>query len=60
MREFFGQYLGAVLVLIALALALTVIVFRKRLFERGYRQGKVADPEQVKRDNPPDEWSRSH
>jgi hypothetical protein len=59
MRAFFGQYLGAVLILLAIALALTAVVFRKRLFERGYRKGKAADPAQVKRENPPDQWSRS-
>ena len=35
MRAFFGQYFGVVLILVGLALVLTVIVFRKRLFERG-------------------------
>jgi hypothetical protein len=60
MRDFFGQYFGAVLVLLALALILTVVVFRKRWFDRGYRKGEAADPKQVKRDNPPDDWSRSH
>ncbi|HEX7013062.1 MAG TPA: hypothetical protein VF161_09950 [Steroidobacteraceae bacterium] len=60
MNEFFQQYLSAIVVLIAVAIALTVVVFRKRLFERGYRKGKAADPEQVKRDNPPDEWTASH
>lgn len=60
MREFFGQYFAAVLVLLVLALILTAVVFRKRWFDRGYRKGEAADPKQVKRDNPPDEWSRSH
>ncbi len=60
MSEFFQQYLGAIIALIAVAIALTVFVFRKRLFERGYRKGQAANPEQVKRDNPPDEWSASH
>ena len=59
MREFFGQYFGAVLLFIGLALVLTGVVFRKRWFERGYRKGQAADPGQVKRDNPPDEWSRT-
>lgn len=59
-REFFGQYFGAVLGLIALALALTIVVFRKRWFDRGYRKGKAADEGKVKRENPPDRWSRSH
>ena len=49
-----------VLLLIVLALALTVFVFRRRLFERGYRKGEAKDPAQVKQENPPDEWSRSH
>src|SRR6187431_768487 len=34
MQDFFQQHLVAVVVLIALAIALTVLVFRKRLFER--------------------------
>jgi hypothetical protein len=59
MREFFGQYFGMVLVLLGLALVLTAVVFRKRWFERGPREGQAADPAKVRRDNPPDEWSRS-
>lgn len=59
MREFFQQYFGAAIVLIALAIALTVFVFRKRLFERGPRKGVAAKPREVKQQNPPDEWSRS-
>jgi hypothetical protein len=60
MRAFFAEYFGVVLVLVAVALALTVVVFRKRWFERGYREGEAADPGKVKRQNPPDEWSRNH
>ena len=60
MQDFFQQHLVAVIILIVLAIALTVFVFRKRLFERGYRKGEPADPRKVKRQNPPDEWSQSH
>ncbi len=60
MQEFFQQYLGAVVLLIVLAIALTIFVFRKRLFERGYRKGEAANPKSVKAENPPDRWSRSH
>ena len=60
MQEFFQQYFAAVLVLIALVIALTIFVFRKRLFERGYRKGEAANPQKVKQQNRPDEWSRSH
>jgi hypothetical protein len=60
MRAFFAEYFGVVLVLVAVALALTVVVFRKRWFERGYREGEAANPGKVKRQNPPDEWSRNH
>lgn len=60
MQEFFQQHLGAVVILIVLALALTMFVFRKRLFERGYRKGEAANPGKVKSQNPPDEWSKSH
>jgi hypothetical protein len=49
-----------VVVLIALAIALTVFVFRKQLFDRGYRKGAAANPPQVRRENPPDKWSQSH
>ncbi|MGH8187425.1 MAG: hypothetical protein ACREUC_12765 [Steroidobacteraceae bacterium] len=60
MRDFFAQYLVGVLGLIVLAVALTIFVFRKRLFERGYRKGKAARPDEVKRDNPPDRRSKGH
>lgn len=60
MQEFFTQYFAPVVLLIALAIALTIFVFRKRLFERGYRKGSAARPGKVRRDNPPDRWSQSH
>jgi len=60
MRDFFAQYLVGILGLIVLAIALTIFVFRKRLFERGYRKGNAAKPDEVKRENPPDKWSKSH
>ena len=60
MRDFYSQFLAAGLVLIALALVLTLVVFRKRWFERGYRKGEAKDPAEVKRENPPDKWSRNH
>lgn len=60
MQEFFQQHLVAVVILLALAIALTIFVFRKRLFERGYRKGEAANPGKVKAQNRPDEWSRSH
>ena len=43
MRAFFGQYFGVVLILLGLALVLTVVVFRKRWFERGQRVRVDAD-----------------
>ena len=46
--------------MIGLAAALTFVVFRWRKFEEGYEKGEAADPEGVARDNPPDEWSKSH
>ena len=60
MSGFYGQFLVGGLVLIALALVLTFIVFRKRRFERGPQPGKPADTTKIKRENPPDEWSRCH
>lgn len=60
MSEFFGPYLGGLLVLIALAVVLTIVVFRRRLFDHApWRKGRPADPEKIRRQNPPDEWSRS-
>lgn len=57
---FFGEYLVPLLILIAVALALTIFIFRRRKFDRGYRKGSAADPREVRQQNPPDEWSRSH
>ena len=57
---FFGEYLVPLLFLIALAVALTVYIFRRRKFDRGYRKGSAANPREVRRQNPPDEWSRGH
>ena len=59
MSDFYGQFLVGGLIFIALALVLTFIVFRKRWFERGPRKGEAKDPGQVKRENPPDDLSRS-
>ena len=60
MQDFFQQHFMVVVGLIALAIALTIFVFRKRKFERGYRKGEAANPQRVKEENRPDEWSRSH
>jgi hypothetical protein len=60
MMTFFGEYFVPTLLLIALTVGLTIYVFRRRRFDRGYRKGKAADPRQVKRENPPDRWSRTH
>ena len=60
MQEFFQQYFGWAVALIVLAIALTMFVFRKRLFERGYRKGVAANPSKVKEQNRPDQWSQSH
>jgi hypothetical protein len=60
MRDFFAQYLVGILGLIVLAVALTIFVFRKRLFERGYRKGQAAKPDEVKRENPPDPLRKTH
>ncbi|MFO7305586.1 MAG: hypothetical protein C0P74_008710 [Gammaproteobacteria bacterium] len=58
--EFFSEYLVPILVLIAVALALTIYIFRRRKFDRGYQKGSAANPRKVRKQNPPDEWSRSH
>lgn len=57
MGDLFGHF-GYVMALLLLALVLTAWVFRKRLFDRGYRKGQAADPDRVRRENPADEWSR--
>jgi len=60
MQEFFSQYFGPVMALLALAIGITIYLFRKRRFDRGYRKGTAANPGEVKRENPPDQWSKSH
>lgn len=60
LQAFFSQYFGPVLLLVVLAVALTMYVFRRRRFDRGYRKGTAADPHEVKRSNPRDQWSRNH
>jgi hypothetical protein len=52
-------HFGYMVVLLLLGIALTAWIFRKQLFDRGYRKGQAADPEQVRRENPPDRWSRT-
>jgi len=49
-----------VLALIGAALVLTIVVFRRRSFDRGYRKGEAKNPQDVRQDNPPDRWSRTH
>ena len=56
----FLTHFWPILVLISLALILTGIVFQRRQFEPGYRKGEARDPSQVRRENPPDKWSRDH
>jgi len=46
--------------LIGLAVVLTFAVFHWRKFEEGYEKGDAADPERIAKDNPPDEWCKSH
>jgi hypothetical protein len=48
------------MVLIGLGVALTFYVFHWRKFDEGYEKGDAVDPETVARDNPPDEWAKSH
>ncbi len=57
--ENIGEYLTPILILIALAAVLTLVVFRRRFFDKGYRKGKAADPERVRSENPPDPKDRS-
>jgi len=49
-----GVYFWWVIVLVLAALALTVYVFRHRMFERGDRKGVAANPRKVRQENPPD------
>ena len=49
-----GVYFWWVITLVVLALALTIYVFRHRMFERGDKKGVAANPRKVRRENPPD------
>ena len=50
-----AQWLTTALIIIAIVVALTVFSFwRKRYADRGPKKGEVRDPEQVRRQNPPD------
>jgi hypothetical protein len=40
------------------ALAGTIYGFRRRWFERGFKKGEAADPDQVRRENPKDDYAR--
>lgn len=57
--ESIQPYLVPILALIVLAVVLTLIVFRRRHFDKGYRKGTAADPGQVRRENPRDPKHRS-
>jgi hypothetical protein len=48
------------MILIGLGVALTFYIFHWRKFDDGYEKGEAADPDCVARDNPPDEWCKSH
>lgn len=56
----FAENFWFILSLIGLAIALTYVVFHWSKFEEGYEKGEAADPEAIARENPPDEWSKSH
>ena len=58
--ELFSNHLWFVICMIGLAIALTYVVFHWRKFDEGYEKGDAVDPGQVRKDNPPDEWSKSH
>lgn len=51
-------YFWTVILLIAVTLGLTVFVFRHRLFDRGYKKGTAANPQRVRKQNPPDGHER--
>jgi hypothetical protein len=56
----FANHFWVLAGLIGLAVALTFAVFHWSKFEAGYEKGEAADPDRVARDNPPDEWCKSH
>lgn len=61
MREFFAQYFGIIVALIATAIALTIFVFRKRLFDRSpAHKARPKDPEKIKRQNQGEPFRRGY
>ena len=58
--ELFANYFWFIICLIGLAIALTFVIFHWSKFDEGYEKGEAADPDRVARENPPDEWSKSH
>lgn len=52
--ESLSQYLVPLIILIAIAAVLTFVVFKRRAVGRGLEKGTAANPQQVKRQNPPD------
>jgi hypothetical protein len=58
--ELFADRLWFILAMIALAVTLTALAFHYRWFDEGFEQGEAADPDRIHKDNPPDEWSKSH
>jgi hypothetical protein len=57
--ESLSQYLVPLIILIAVAALLTFFVFKKRAVGHGLEKGTAANPQQVKRENPPDPKSTS-
>lgn len=58
--ENISQYLVPLIILIAIAAVLTFVVFKRRaLGKDGLQKGTAANPQQVRRENPPDPKQRS-
>ena len=60
MRELLSNNLWMALMLIGLACGLTFVIFHWSKFDRGYEKGDAAHPDDIARDNPPDEWCKKH
>lgn len=58
--ESISQYLVPILILIAAAAILTFFIFKRRALSKdGLQKGSAANPDAVKRENPPDPKHRS-